>query len=192
MLYRVLQRLSIKNEYLEPYQGVVRGNVISRDQKVLKLLEDRRAIAPVRPPELSSLVGWDVRADRLKRAGLDTIGFLELEPQQVIDKVAAIPVNLSLLSLENVPGWSLRADRLKKAGIDTARFVQMTPEAVIKATVSDDLKKWESDLVEEWQVEAQLYIDEMTNWNPQCVHDWQDEIWMLLDVEGEAQPRKRR
>lgn len=88
MLYRVLARLEIRNEYVEP--GSV-DKLKELNPRVIGILLEKARIVPVQAPPLSEFLGWTLRVERLGKAGIDAIKFLEMSDGAIGKAIDADP-----------------------------------------------------------------------------------------------------
>lgn len=88
MLYRVLARLEIRNEYVEP--GSV-DKLKELSPRVIGILLEKRRIVPVQAPPLAEFPGWTLRAERLGEAGIGAIAFLEKSDESIGEAIDADP-----------------------------------------------------------------------------------------------------
>lgn len=74
-LYRVLKRLDTGHEPGD----IVDGNLFRR----LDLLVNAKVLAKVKGPPLTELPGWGMRAEKLRRVGIETVeDLLDMDPQR--------------------------------------------------------------------------------------------------------------
>jgi hypothetical protein len=85
MIYRVLRNLDTGHKPGDFVKG-------SRFKKgVLGILLHRGILAPVSAPPLRVLPGWSLRAERLGEVGIDAIKFMEMDDDEIAEKIDANP-----------------------------------------------------------------------------------------------------
>ena len=92
MLYRIFETLDVRGSYVEA--GCV-DPLRELSDRVIGILMARQKIAPISPPPMDKLPGWELRAKRFGKVGVDVLTFLEMSDNELAMLVECNPKSIA-------------------------------------------------------------------------------------------------